>query len=240
MKYLVPVFPTNLIKDRRPIILMKTIGNSPGRRLLTSYTIVYMPYTLCIRPYFAIKHVIVLRSYLTVTVYGEIWRNTEIVYGAYMVCIRSYTVSYTGSFLQKLSVMLLCLTSVDAVDHQQAASIDGDDISESTSGSGRVLINPCMINKFDIIQKWLQYCPNFEKLYQLHEGTLNNFTFFNSFIEYVSFPSDFICLESFGKTNDSSLILSSDMVSYQYFSIEKDCCIFIENNKYDRCSSKYN
>jgi len=71
------------------------------------------------------------------------------------------------------------LKSVDAVDHQQAASSDGDDISESTSGSGRVLINPCMINKFDIIQKWLQYCPNFEKLYQLHEGTLNNFTFFN-------------------------------------------------------------
>jgi hypothetical protein len=48
-----------------------------------SYTTVYMPYTLRIRPYFAVLHVTVLRSYLTVIVYGEIRRNTEIVYGAF-------------------------------------------------------------------------------------------------------------------------------------------------------------
>jgi hypothetical protein len=42
------------------------------RSYTVSYTTVYMPYTLRIRPYFAIKHVIVLRSYMSVTVYDEI------------------------------------------------------------------------------------------------------------------------------------------------------------------------
>ncbi len=53
------------------------------RSYTVSYTTVYMPYTLRIRPYFAVLHVTVLRSYLTVTIYGEIRRNTEIVYGAF-------------------------------------------------------------------------------------------------------------------------------------------------------------
>jgi hypothetical protein len=61
------------------------------RSYTMAYTIVYMSYTLRIRPYFAGIHVIVLRSCMTVTVYGEIRRNTEIVYGAYILCIRSYT-----------------------------------------------------------------------------------------------------------------------------------------------------
>jgi hypothetical protein len=49
------------------------------RSYTESYTTVYMPYTLRIRPYFAIKHVIVLRSYMSVTVYDEIRRNMETV-----------------------------------------------------------------------------------------------------------------------------------------------------------------
>ncbi len=44
------------------------------RSYTISYTTVYMPYTLRIRPYFAIKHLIVLRSYMSVTVYDEIWK----------------------------------------------------------------------------------------------------------------------------------------------------------------------
>ena len=53
--------------------------------VLRSYMPVYMPNTLRIRPYFAIKHVIVLRSYMPVTVYDEIRRNTEVVNGAFIV-----------------------------------------------------------------------------------------------------------------------------------------------------------
>jgi hypothetical protein len=52
------------------------------RSYTVSYTTVYMSYTLRIRPYFAGIHVIVLRSYITVTVYGDIRRKTEIVYEA--------------------------------------------------------------------------------------------------------------------------------------------------------------
>jgi hypothetical protein len=50
-----------------------------------SYTTVYMAYTLRIRPYFAVLHVTVLRSYISVTVYGAIRRNTATVYGAFTV-----------------------------------------------------------------------------------------------------------------------------------------------------------
>ncbi len=53
-----------------------------------------MPYTLRIRPYFTVLHVTVLRSYLTVIVYGEIRRNTEIVYGE----IRRNTEIVYGAF----------------------------------------------------------------------------------------------------------------------------------------------
>jgi hypothetical protein len=52
------------------------------RSYMVSYTTVYMSYTLRIRPYFAGIHVIVLRSYITVTVYRDIRRKTEIVYEA--------------------------------------------------------------------------------------------------------------------------------------------------------------
>ncbi len=70
------------------------------RSYTVSYTTVYMPYTLRIRPYFAVLHVTVLRSYMSVIVYGEIRRNTEIVYGAFTLvndrifpvygCLRPY------------------------------------------------------------------------------------------------------------------------------------------------------
>jgi hypothetical protein len=81
------------------------------------YTTVYIPYTLRIRPYFAVIHGPVLRSYMSVTVYGEIRRNTEIVYGAFTLVnarisyrIRSYTV--VSSRFQKSVARLMYLISL--------------------------------------------------------------------------------------------------------------------------------
>jgi hypothetical protein len=53
-------------------ILSSKVDSFPGRRLRTRYTVVNERIRCRIRPYFAIKHVIVLRSYMSVTVYGEI------------------------------------------------------------------------------------------------------------------------------------------------------------------------
>ncbi len=48
------------------------------RSFTTPYTTVYMLFTLRIRPYFAVLHDPVLRSYISVAVYGEIRRpHTE-------------------------------------------------------------------------------------------------------------------------------------------------------------------
>jgi hypothetical protein len=61
------------------------------RSYTTPYSTVYILYTLRIRPYFAGFRVTVFRSYMSVTVYDEIRRSTETVYGAYLPCIRSHT-----------------------------------------------------------------------------------------------------------------------------------------------------
>jgi hypothetical protein len=53
------------------------------RSYTTPYTTVSILYTLRIRPYFAGFHVTGLRSYMSVTVYDEIRRNTVIVYGTF-------------------------------------------------------------------------------------------------------------------------------------------------------------
>jgi hypothetical protein len=50
------------------------------RSYTVSYTTVYMSYTLRIRPYFAGIHVIVLRSYITVTVYRDKRRSYTKLY----------------------------------------------------------------------------------------------------------------------------------------------------------------
>ncbi len=71
--------------ERKP---RSTVTNSVNDRLrpyTTPYTTVYIPYTLRIRPYFSVLHGRVLRSYISVTVYGEIRRNTETVYGAFTI-----------------------------------------------------------------------------------------------------------------------------------------------------------
>ncbi len=63
-----------------------SVTNSINARLrpyTTSYTTVYIPFTLRIRPYFSVLHGPVLRPYITMIVYGEIRRNTETVYGAF-------------------------------------------------------------------------------------------------------------------------------------------------------------
>ncbi len=64
------------------------------RSRTTSYTTIYVPYTLRIRSSFVVIHVIVLRSYFTVIVYGNIRQNTEIVYEVYIAYIWSYTAWY--------------------------------------------------------------------------------------------------------------------------------------------------
>jgi hypothetical protein len=90
----VKFFVINYVSSMKLNIPRSTVTDSAyGRKrsYTGSYTIVYMSFTLRIRPYFAGIHVIVLRSCMTVTVYGEIRRNMEIVYGAYILCIRSYT-----------------------------------------------------------------------------------------------------------------------------------------------------
>jgi hypothetical protein len=49
------------------------------------YTVVYMVYTLRIRPYFSVLHGSVLRAYLSVPIYGEIRRKTKVVNGEFIV-----------------------------------------------------------------------------------------------------------------------------------------------------------
>jgi len=81
--YLIRPINNSYILFRQPRSMVTDSVYGRKRSYTVSYTTVYMPYTLRIRPYFAVIHVIVLRSYITVIVYGEIRRNTEIVYGAF-------------------------------------------------------------------------------------------------------------------------------------------------------------
>jgi len=60
-----------------------TYVNDRLRTYTMPYTIVYMSNTLRIRPYFSVLHVPALRPYVSVIVYGEIRKNTEIVYGVF-------------------------------------------------------------------------------------------------------------------------------------------------------------
>jgi hypothetical protein len=78
------VLPTYLIKPFN--IPRSSVTDSvydSKRSYTTPYTTVSILYTLRIRPYFAGFHVTGLRSYMSVTVYDEIRRNTVIVYGTF-------------------------------------------------------------------------------------------------------------------------------------------------------------
>jgi len=68
--------------------------NARLRSYTTPYTAVYMLYTLRIRPCFGVLHGPVLRSYISVTVYGAIRRKTEVVNGRIWIRIRSFNIAF--------------------------------------------------------------------------------------------------------------------------------------------------